>query len=78
LTLPASKPIVRAHPIEPVAQLVEHLTFNQGVAGSSPAGLTSKSMGHWSVVETIPVHRSRFEARPEGRRVNEVRLALAS
>jgi hypothetical protein len=25
---------------EPVAQPVEHLTFNQGVAGSNPAGLT--------------------------------------
>jgi hypothetical protein len=25
---------------EPLAQLVEHLTFNQGVAGSSPAWLT--------------------------------------
>ena len=27
-------------PQEPVAQPVEHLTFNQGVAGSNPAGLT--------------------------------------
>lgn len=27
-------------PSEPLAQLVEHLTFNQGVAGSSPAWLT--------------------------------------
>jgi hypothetical protein len=25
---------------EPVAQPVEHVTFNHGVAGSSPAGLT--------------------------------------
>ena len=25
----------------PVAQPVEHLTFNQGVAGSNPAGLTT-------------------------------------
>jgi hypothetical protein len=25
---------------EPLAQLVEHLTFNQGVAGPSPARLT--------------------------------------
>ena len=25
---------------EPVAQPVEHLTFNQGVLGSSPSGLT--------------------------------------
>ena len=27
---------------EPVAQLVEHVTFNHGVVGSNPAGLTSK------------------------------------
>ncbi len=27
---------------EPVAQSVEHLTFNQGVAGSNPAGLTNR------------------------------------
>jgi hypothetical protein len=25
---------------EPVAQLVEHVTFNHGVDGSSPSGLT--------------------------------------
>jgi hypothetical protein len=25
----------------PIAQPVEHLTFNQGVAGSNPAGLTT-------------------------------------
>jgi hypothetical protein len=30
----------RTHPrTEPVAQPVEHVTFNHGVAGSSPAGL---------------------------------------
>jgi hypothetical protein len=28
---------------EPVAQSVEHVTFNHGVAGSSPAGLTNKN-----------------------------------
>src|SRR5271167_4656755 len=28
---------------EPVAQLVEHATFNHGVVGSNPAGLTNKS-----------------------------------
>jgi hypothetical protein len=28
---------------EPVAQPVEHLTFNQGVMGSNPIGLTTKS-----------------------------------
>ena len=27
-------------PCEPVAQMVEHLTFNQVVLGSSPSGLT--------------------------------------
>ena len=27
---------------EPVAQSVEHVTFNHGVAGSSPAGLANK------------------------------------
>jgi hypothetical protein len=30
-------------PGEPVAQMVEHLTFNQVVLGSSPSGLTSKN-----------------------------------
>src|SRR6516225_3388505 len=28
---------------EPVAQSVEHVTFNHGVLGSSPSGLTTKS-----------------------------------
>jgi hypothetical protein len=28
---------------EPVAQPVEHVTFNHGVLGSSPSGLTNKS-----------------------------------
>jgi hypothetical protein len=27
---------------EPVAQPVEHVTFNHGVLGSSPSGLTNK------------------------------------
>jgi hypothetical protein len=31
--------------LEPVAQPEEHLTFNQGVAGSNPAGLTKKING---------------------------------
>ena len=30
---------------EPVAQSVEHVTFNHGVAGSSPAGLTITNKG---------------------------------
>ena len=33
-------PYCPRRPGEPVAQSVEHLTFNQGVAGSIPAGLT--------------------------------------
>ena len=33
-------PYLPSH-FEPLAQLVEHLTFNQGVAGSSPAWLTT-------------------------------------
>jgi hypothetical protein len=52
LTAPSPAPIVRATPgpraeakcaprtEEPVAQPVEHLTFNQGVPGSNPGGLT--------------------------------------
>jgi hypothetical protein len=30
---------------EPVAQPVEHLTFNQGVPGSNPGGLTNEFNG---------------------------------
>jgi hypothetical protein len=30
---------------EPVAQPVEHLTFNQGVPGSNPGGLTNQTRG---------------------------------
>jgi hypothetical protein len=30
---------------EPVAQSVEHVTFNHGVVGSNPAGLTNKIRG---------------------------------
>src|SRR3546814_15650508 len=39
LTLPTPPPILRSH--EPVAQVVEHLTFNQTVVGSSPTRLTN-------------------------------------
>ena len=42
MTPGGAAPIVRARSPEPVAQPVEHLTFNQGVAGSNPAGLTNK------------------------------------
>ena len=37
-SIPFSRPILTIN--EPLAQLVEHLTFNQRVAGSSPAWLT--------------------------------------
>lgn len=40
LTLPTPTPILRSH--EPVAQVVEHLTFNQTVVGSSPTRLTKR------------------------------------
>ncbi len=33
---------------EPLAQAVEHLTFNQGVDGSSPSWLTKISVAPWS------------------------------
>lgn len=35
---------------EPVAQLVEHLTFNQGVPGSSPGGLTTLSQKYYHII----------------------------
>jgi hypothetical protein len=34
------RPRFYTRPCEPVAQMVEHLTFNQVVLGSSPSGLT--------------------------------------
>lgn len=34
---------------DPVAQAVEHLTFNQGVMGSSPIGITSETSALVSV-----------------------------
>jgi hypothetical protein len=37
-----SGPRFYTRPGEPVAQMVEHLTFNQVVLGSSPSGLTNK------------------------------------
>ena len=44
--LPSGSVVTIHHPppsfyiMEPLAQLVEHLTFNQGVEGSSPSWLT--------------------------------------
>jgi hypothetical protein len=40
--LPLYTPHVYTDACEPVAQLVEHLTFNQVVLGSSPSRLTNK------------------------------------
>src|SRR5215471_5742204 len=41
LTRPSRAPTPSTR--EPVAQMVEHLTFNQVVLGSSPSGLTNKT-----------------------------------
>ncbi len=38
-------PFLPSH--EPLAQLVEHLTFNQGVEGSSPSWLTISKFSYW-------------------------------
>jgi hypothetical protein len=43
---------------EPVAQLVEHLTFNQVVLGSSPSGLTSYTIEIVDVLTRSPVAHS--------------------
>jgi hypothetical protein len=47
---------------EPVAQSVEHVTFNHGVLGSSPSGLTNKNSGTSAQPRTLinieaPGHR---------------------
>ena len=48
---------------EPVAQPVEHLTFNQGVAGSNPAGLTT--LGRNNAIDGRPiVSETRAPTRP--------------
>jgi hypothetical protein len=41
--LTASRPARKPRPGERVAQMVEHLTFNQVVVGSSPTALTTRS-----------------------------------
>ena len=46
-------PFLPSH-CEPLAQLVEHLTFNQGVEGSSPSWLTSFNGGLAQLVEHLP------------------------
>ena len=41
LTYPILPPMVRATSlVDPVAQSVEHVTFNHGVVGSNPTGIT--------------------------------------
>ncbi len=55
---------------EPLAQLVEHLTFNQGVEGSSPSWLTIFTIEYAVVVEwqtrylegVVGVYPWRFES----------------
>lgn len=48
---------------EPVAQPVEHLTFNQGVMGSNPIGLTT---AHFQPpAKPISVVRMMHQSRPE-------------
>ena len=42
LVVAGSNPV--GHPIEPLAQSVEHLTFNQGVTGSIPVWLTIQKL----------------------------------
>src|SRR5262245_5206719 len=55
---PEDDPAKRAFPFcgmlqsERVAQAVEHVTFNHGVAGSSPAALTKKSQENQIDIET--------------------------
>ena len=42
----ATAPDITGRPDGPVAQLVEHLTFNQVVTGSTPVGLTKFSLNY--------------------------------
>ena len=50
---------------ESVAQLAEHLTFNQGVMGSSPISLT-KLWHLGQVVKTLPFHGKNTGSSPVG------------
>lgn len=46
---------------DPVAQLVEHNTFNVGVPGSSPGGITGKLLGMRGFLAFMrPLDRSAF------------------
>ena len=51
-----------------VAQLVEHDTFNVGVLGSSPSGVTPKNDSIAQLVRAVPVKRD----------VSQVRVLLGS
>ena len=44
--------------LEPLAQLVEHLTFNQRVAGSNPAWLTFKYAGMAELADALDLGSS--------------------
>jgi hypothetical protein len=49
---------------EPVAQPVEHLTFNQGVMGSNPIGLTNKSIDQFEICG--PAGKAEFRGTMDG------------
>jgi hypothetical protein len=53
---------------EPLAQSVEHLTFNQGVAGSNPAWLTICHLG--SGVERLTRNEQVVGSNPTGGSTN--------
>ena len=46
--------------LEPLAQLVEHLTFNQRVAGSNPAWLTFEIAGMAELADALDLGSSAF------------------
>jgi hypothetical protein len=52
---------------EPVAQPVEHLTFNQGVVGSSPTGLAKQNQRLTDVPQDIQTAKNRPGKRPVSR-----------
>ncbi len=48
LSLPRFSNLLGRNRVDLVAQLVEHLTFNQGVMGSSPIEITLNINGLWN------------------------------
>jgi hypothetical protein len=64
---------------EPLAQLVEHLTFNQGVTGSSPVWLTIHFLNYlivlWNTTKTVPLAQSdrAFDYESKGREFESLR-----